>query len=705
MRIQRDLTLNHLRCQGPLNLNHSTIGGTLHLAHAQLGDSLYLRGIQLAIPTPRPQIEIATQEAAPAPSLDTGKDSASIANSATESTAESTTKSTTALTTELATELAANPESTANPAVNPATKPSPGSDFTDNPEPTANPAADPGISTAINAPNLQINHSLYLQDNFCIHGQVHLSGAILGQALEIGGGQWLAPNDIALQASGLRVRHLLLGPSLNPDAKSQGRTVPQPLESHQDPHVPLASPSAQSQTQRETSPEAPLREAPLRMIGQVIFAGATIGDRLESQNCHLSPALSTADLSLPPSAPAIPFSPTPSTAGLASPSHQPFYQPQFLLNCQNLNVHGDILLHNQFQADGLVKLTGSRIQGHLICNASRFQNPGKVALDGERLQVAGDVRLRNGFAVAGWVRLVQAQIRGSLILYDIETPQSFKLDLQGAEVGWLQDEAQSWPLPGYLRLEGCRYHRFSESVPQDAIHRLDWLSRMPNFCPQPYQHLAHVLRTQGQDQASEHIRLAQLLRGRSIAVRGLPRSVVSLWSLILGYRLGFKSLLLASTSLVLLGTGCFSRGYRQGLFSNGDMGQVPTFSRSINQNPSQPPGFSPLFPQTQGDTQILTPLPHPTATPPPLPNPQPDAFQAWAYSLDSFFPLINLQQANTWQPNPDRGQTIGLFALKMKSGGLLQYYFWLHSLGGWGLTFLWLRSLILSAYATQNRPN
>ncbi|MGA1603041.1 MAG: hypothetical protein ACO4CG_12230, partial [Prochlorothrix sp.] len=274
VRIQRDLTLNHLRCQGPLNLNHSTIGGTLHLAHAQLGDSLYLRGIQLAIPTPRPQIEIATQEAAPAPSLDTGKDSASIANSATESTAESTTKSTTALTTELATELAANPESTANPAVNPATKPSPGSDFTDNPEPTANPAADPGISTAINAPNLQINHSLYLQDNFCIHGQVHLSGAILGQALEIGGGQWLAPNDIALQASGLRVRHLLLGPSLNPDAKSQGRTVPQPLESHQDPHVPLASPSAQSQTQRETSPEAPLREAPLRMIGQVIFAGS-----------------------------------------------------------------------------------------------------------------------------------------------------------------------------------------------------------------------------------------------------------------------------------------------------------------------------------------------------------------------------------------------------------------------------------------------
>jgi hypothetical protein len=57
-------------------------------------------------------------------------------------------------------------------------------------------------------------------------------------------------------------------------------------------------------------------------------------------------------------------------------------------------------------------------------------------------------------------------------------------------------------------------------------------------------------------------------------------------------------------------------------------------------------------------------------------------FQPFVYSLDSFLPIINLQQEDFWQPVPR----------------WLQYYYWFHVGVGWMAT-----TLIVGAFAGLQR--
>ncbi|MEB3162748.1 MAG: hypothetical protein VKK80_05930 [Prochlorothrix sp.] len=609
VQVTGDLRLQSIRCRGQLCLDRSRIGGTLTLSQGRIGGSLTLRGVQFG----RASLGRATDSAldlafrvensgiGPDTGLDTGLD--------------------TALNIGPDIALDIGPDI----ALDTDTAPDIGPDI----------APDTAPDTVLEAADLHIGQSLYLQQGFQIWGRGQLTGAQVGQELRIGGGEWRAATGVALEARGLRVRRFSLG-------------LPQ--------------------------------EQPLLIVGQVVLAGAEIAETLDSQNCQIRPApvvesAPPAPVASPSSllgfSHSLPSGPAPSaqttsqapSQTFSPPLSQPFYQPQCLFNGQNLKIQGDLLLHNQFFAEGLVRLTGSWVGGHLICNASRFHNPDRVALDGERLQVAGDVRLRNGLAVAGWVRLNQAQVRGSLILYDIEQPETFKLDLRAAQVGWLQDEARSWPLPGGLRLDGFCYDRLGESAPQDAKSRLTWLRRMPHFCPQPYQHLARVLQTQGRSKAAVAIHLAQLNQGKDLSVwqRFWVKS-----PFLSRYLCSLRFYLALSLGMVLWGVAVFGQGYRQGVL-------VPIGAESALEAMT---GF-------ESETNLL------------LPQVYPD-FNALAYSLDVFLLGVDLHQESAWLPSPDRGQTLGFLALKLKSGVLLQYYLWFHSLSGYGLTLLCLRALFSS---------
>ena len=66
-------------------------------------------------------------------------------------------------------------------------------------------------------------------------------------------------------------------------------------------------------------------------------------------------------------------------------------------------------------------------------------------------------------------------------------------------------------------------------------------------------------------------------------------------------------------------------------------------------------------------------------------------FNAFMYSLESFTPLLRLDQSSNWAPNANRGRRlhIGKFNL-LTTGSLLRIYLWLHIIAGWVLTSLWV---------------
>jgi len=63
-------------------------------------------------------------------------------------------------------------------------------------------------------------------------------------------------------------------------------------------------------------------------------------------------------------------------------------------------------------------------------------------------------------------------------------------------------------------------------------------------------------------------------------------------------------------------------------------------------------------------------------------------FQAFVYSLDTFLPIVDLNQKGYWLPNANHGDYLPY--VKFRWGGLLRIYLWVHIIAGWILTTLWV---------------
>jgi hypothetical protein len=95
-----------------------------------------------------------------------------------------------------------------------------------------------------------------------------------------------------------------------------------------------------------------------------------------------------------------------------------------------INVKGQILLREGFQAHGEVRLPGARIGINLDCDGGKFENPSQsrtnergevetvpgtgTALNAQGINVKGNIFLRQGFHSQGEVRLANAQIGANL---------------------------------------------------------------------------------------------------------------------------------------------------------------------------------------------------------------------------------------------------------------------------------------------------
>src|SRR5262249_15881940 len=66
-------------------------------------------------------------------------------------------------------------------------------------------------------------------------------------------------------------------------------------------------------------------------------------------------------------------------------------------------------------------------------------------------------------------------------------------------------------------------------------------------------------------------------------------------------------------------------------------------------------------------------------------------FNAFVYSVESFIPLIKLDQKANWTPNDHARPEISNIYLRMPfTGSFLRYYLYCHIAAGWLLTSLWV---------------
>ncbi len=198
------------------------------------------------------------------------------------------------------------------------------------------------------------------------------------------------------------------------------------------------------------------------------------------------------------------------------------------LDASNMETGGDLTLRGTTCLGG-VKLTGARLGGDLGASGASIAMVGAAAIDAGGVVVAGDVALRAArlkgeaqfigariegdvdldggvFEAPGGLALIfnRASIAGALFLRE-SARISGALSLTGAQIGAISDHPSSWPEPGELLLNRCRYGAFL-GAPVDAARRLDWLSRQDpgrwgeDFWPQPYEQLSAVLSDMGHDE-------------------------------------------------------------------------------------------------------------------------------------------------------------------------------------------------------------
>lgn len=227
------------------------------------------------------------------------------------------------------------------------------------------------------------------------------------------------------------------------------------------------------------------------------------------------------------------------------------------LSAERISVRGGALFRGTTAAGTLV-LQGARIGGHLDLVGATILCPGGIALETNSISIGGDLAMRHA-QVSGTVNLLTARIGGDVDLSGagISAPGAMAmaldrtsvasafflrdgariegtLSLAGAVLGAMVDDPASWPAKGDLVLNRCLYGAFL-GAPAEADLRLDWLARQTparwgeDFWPQPYEHLAKVLREMGHDDDARVVLVEKerrARRARRARIDFVPRRVL-----------------------------------------------------------------------------------------------------------------------------------------------------------------------------------
>lgn len=347
------------------------------------------------------------------------------------------------------------------------------------------------------------------------------------------------------------------------------------------------------------------------------------------------------------------------------------YSRGVALAAERSAIEGVIALSRGFLSRGQVRFNGATINGILDCAGGKFDNKGKVSISGELIKVRGSVIfsrdentkkqfqtngdiILNGSSIGGalnfrhakfiegsrnGVELRNAVVGGPFTWRDVVVNKTTRLRLSHTKVGQLFDKPESWPRKNRLSINGLVYDDI-RGAPIDSKNRkkwltsrIDWLSRQPRseFSLQPFRQLADALRRTGYEDNARTvlIYMYDVRRKRGgLSPWGRFWSVLLKWTIGYGYR-SHRAFIWA-LAFVLVGAIVFYEANRNHL----------------------------IVPAKADGTGIAS-------------------FNPFAYSLDTFLPIINLRQRESWIPD---GQD--------SSGFMVQVYLWIHIIVGWILTTL-----------------
>jgi len=225
--------------------------------------------------------------------------------------------------------------------------------------------------------------------------------------------------------------------------------------------------------------------------------------------------------------------------------------------------------------------------------------------------------------------------------------------MRDCKVGILADDAASWLDRDRMTLDGFEYGCIAEDSPNDAALREQWLSMQKEpQTPQPYIQAAKVFRASGRDADATAILVA---KEEALLEHGKLGQAERCWMHLMDWtvRFGYTPLraLKGTAFFVFLGSILFGFGYRERVIT-------PTEDKAFHSFVVNgcPPNYYELF-------------------------------NTIVYSLETFLPLVELDQRKNWFPNPTQGPRLYVFGSKagyyISFGDFLRCYLWFHTMMGW----------------------
>jgi hypothetical protein len=324
-----------------------------------------------------------------------------------------------------------------------------------------------------------------------------------------------------------------------------------------------------------------------------------------------------------------------------------------------------------FAHSGMVNFDNSKINGNFQCSGGKFFNDKYPAFSAKGAAIIRDLSLDNGFAPNGDIDLRRVKVGGRLTIDPAIQPSDassqYKLDMRFAQIGTLSHNWMVWPKKDHLLLNGLVYNalgvQFRKTKHIDAV---GWLRMQPqkSFSAQPYEQLAKVLRSSGDESATKRVFIA---RQEDLRRRGKLSGLQKLWNFFLGVTI--------------------KHGYEPQRAFYGMLGFVLV-------------GFV-IFWAADKHHIMSRDVEHEE-----LANEDYPKFNAFLYSLDAFLPIVDLRQKGYWLPNAKKGHV--LFPLhqvkekvkdsskdpvkhaEVRWGGVIRVYLVIHIVFGWVLTTLWV---------------
>ncbi|MFH0813994.1 MAG: hypothetical protein V2A69_14335 [Pseudomonadota bacterium] len=333
------------------------------------------------------------------------------------------------------------------------------------------------------------------------------------------------------------------------------------------------------------------------------------------------------------------------------------------ISAEGIRVNGSIFLRDGFQSTGEISLMNSFIGQDLICSRGHFstEDKDKHALLIEQSEIRGKASFMSA-KIRGKVGFARAKIANHLKWIDLVSPELTTLDLRYAKIGAIWDDERSWPSQNNLWLKGLVFDEFDSRTLKDidVKARIKWIRLQPSdrFYPQSYEQLALVYIKEGREEDAKQVLIE---KNKDASFISQMSFFEKLWHRFLGCTIGYGyrpfCALRWMFAIIVLGWICFGLGNYHELMT-----------------PSKTDTY--ISPSTIKEKIII--------------SPNYPKFSYWIYSIDAFFPVINLNMKNHWLPNAKKGDKYFRY---FTSGELLRVYLIIHTFAGWILTTIFLVGL------------